>query len=151
MNRSLTEEIHRQGASLRFVAVIFKLVDLVEVFDVSLGLFDTTSRMMHVLARLLTFRPNHLHVAVANLMIGRLRGGQFPAEEHRRDAVALVTVRGRQTVPSAPIFVLPGRRAIPRVIIADPVIRSSRHADYDVRAVHRVEVVLGRVFMPRCW
>lgn len=131
--------------------VIFKLVDLVEVFDADLGLFDPAGWLMHVLAGFLTFRPNHLHVTVANLVIGRLASGQFPAEEHRRDAVAFVTERGRQAVPSAPVLVLTGRRPVPRVIIADPIIRPSRHPDDDVRAVHGIEVVLGRVPVPRRW
>lgn len=148
---ALTEEIHRRRASLHAMPVIFELVDLVEVFDADLGLFDTAGWLVHVLAGLLTFRPNHLHIAVADLVISRLAGGQFPAEEHRRDAVAFVTKRGRQAVPSAPVLVLTGRRPVPRVIIADPVTRPSRHPDDDVRAVHRIEVVLGRIPVSRRW
>jgi hypothetical protein len=104
---------------------------------------------VYVSARLLTFRPNHLHIAVADLMIGRLVRGQLPAEEHRRDAVAFITERGRQAVPPVPVRVLARRRPVPRVIIADPVTCASRRADYDVRAVHGVEVMLGRVLVPR--
>lgn len=145
----LTEEIHGDRASLHSMAVIFELVGLVEVFDADLGLFDPASRLVYVPARFLTFRPNHLHVTVADLVIGRLARGQLPAEEHRRDAVALVTERGRQAVPAVPVRVLARRRSVPRVIIADPVTRPSRRADYKVRAVHGVEVVLGRVLVSR--
>jgi len=105
---------------------------------------------MHVLARLLTSRPDHLHIAVDNFVIGRLGSGQFPAEEHRRDTIALVTERGRQAVPAAPVLVFARRRSIPGVIIADPVISSLRRGDYDIRAVHGVEVVLGRVSVSWC-
>ena len=131
------------------MAVIFELVHLVEIFNADLGLFDPASRLMYVFARLLTFRPNHLHITIADLVIGRLVCGQLPAEEYRRDAVPFVAERGRQAVPPivVPIRVLARRRSVPRVIIADPVTRSSRRADYNVRAVHGVEVVLGRVLV----
>lgn len=153
LDRRLTEEIHRHRASLRSMAVIFKLIDLVEVFDADLSLFDPASRMMHVLVRLLTFRPNHLHITVANRVVRRLGGDQFSAEEYRRDAVPFVAECGCQTVPSAPVPVLvfARRRSVPRVIIADSITRPSRRADYDVRAIHRIEIVLGLVSVSRNW
>lgn len=79
---------------------------------------------------------------VAEVLLGR----EFPPEEDRRLTVPLEAHGCGQTVRAAPEGVLSRRGSVARVVVGDAVPHASGGPDNDVRAVHRVEIVLR----PRC-
>lgn len=92
----------------------------------------------------------YLHGSIDDFVVAEvLVRGQFSPEQYRRDSVPLEAHGGRQAVLAAPEGVGTRRRPVARVIVTDPMPHATGRADHDVRAVHRIEVVLRRVLVDR--
>lgn len=144
----LTEKVETGNSTLGFVTVVFKFVILVKFFDLNIALLNATGRMVNVVVGLLTLGPDDLHQLVPNVVISEgLVGDKFFAEEDRSDAIFFESHGRSETVPAAPVRVWVWRRSVSGIIIADSVLHTPCHSNYDIRAVHRIEVVLRRVFV----
>lgn len=100
---------------------------------------------MHVLSLLLSLGPNDVHKVVDDAVVGGFFGFQLLPEQDGGGSVLFEAHGGRDVVLAAPEAVHPGRGPVPSVVIRYSARRVPGRSDHYVRAVHRVEVVPGRV------